>query len=256
MTFFRRLIRALLLVPAFTACAAVFDIEEAKHDPALDKGGAGGAAANTDAGPEDLCTKYCKTITKACTGQDEQYTLDEKPAANLPSTICMDVCGRLPVGATTDTSGNTMGCRLHYAQEAATAASLVSGGEVGELDNDCRAAGPGGNGVCGTNCDAVCTLAGPTCDSEKSEMTLAQQLILKESTCRAECAQLPDTGDYNDLAVHQMGGSVQCRVYHVSAAQLNMQFHCPHVGGASPCAGTPTISVGSVGSDGGIVGHL
>jgi hypothetical protein len=242
----RRFVAALVLVPSFVACAAVLDIEQAKHDPSLDqKGGVTDAGGNGNASP--LCVQYCNTIVKACTDNDEQYVLD---TSGTKSTICLDLCSKLPPGADGDTSTDSVNCRLHYALEAAKVRNLMSGGEVGELDTDCRAAGPGGNGICGTNCEAFCTLAGPTCDGERAELTVAQKVVLNPAGCLTECHVLPDGKDYNDHTEHQSGDTVQCRLYHVSAAQTIPDFHCPHIGGASPCANPPGLV-----SDAGLLIH-
>jgi hypothetical protein len=55
--------------------------------------------------------------------------------------------------------------------------------------------------------------------------------------CLDACAPLADTGSYDDS--QQTGYTVQCRLYHVTAATLDPTLHCPHVDGIGPCAAMP-----------------
>jgi hypothetical protein len=60
--------------------------------------------------------------------------------------------------------------------------------------------------------------------------------------CLPQCERIIDISDppynvsYGDITV-QKGDSVQCRLFHVSAATINEVLHCPHAAGQAPCAG-------------------
>lgn len=223
MSALRLAILGLALVPGFVGCASVLGIEQATLDPKLDKGGAansaggssnsgssnGGSGGTVDGGGggKTLCETYCDTVSAACAGQFEQYV--------SPPT-CMKLCGRLDPGQPGDDAQNTVNCRLHYAQSAQTA---------GEKATNCSAAGPGGNGVCGTNCEGLCRIALDTCK--------AQKIFSSTLDCASQCTKLPDLGAYDDSI--QDGDSVQCRLYHVSAAQIDPVIHCMHVAGIVKC---------------------
>src|SRR5262249_55562095 len=95
----------------------------------------------SDAGAPDSgqnCPAYCAAIHLNCTGPNLQFSTNDR---------CLNACATYPVGSASDTSGDTLGCRLH---EVAAAHS--------DPDPHCVNAGPGGNGVCGTNCDGYCQI--------------------------------------------------------------------------------------------------
>jgi hypothetical protein len=58
--------------------------------------------------------------------------------------------------------------------------------------------------------------------------------------CLEDCGDVPDLSQPPDNlrfnASIDEGDSLQCRLYHVSAATLDPVLHCPHAGGAPPCA--------------------
>jgi len=192
---------ALSVVACFivSACASVLDIETATDDPALDNPGP----------KKSLCQTYCDTLSANCNGNVEQFVSTE---------TCLDYCAKLDPGKPNDTAGDTVNCRLHYATSAKTA---------GEKADNCSAAGPGGNGTCGTNCDALCHVALQTCGDQPTGFK-------SETECTSECTKLPDKGEYDDSI--QDGFTIQCRLYHVSAAQIDPVVHCPHVRGILKCS--------------------
>jgi hypothetical protein len=212
--------RAALLSAGFAlSCASLIGIEDASLDP-KGQGGAGavgGTTSGAGTGPTDAgqgggegdpvlsqCARYCDAVMKNCTGPVQVY---ESPQ------VCKEVCLQLPPGTPGDRSGNTVACRLFHATQIEL---------IGEEASECPAAGPGGDGVCGENCDGFCTLIRGLCPAALSV------------ECEASCPAIPDQGGYNSSV---MGGlSLQCRLYHVSAASLDADFHCPHAAGVGPCA--------------------
>lgn len=181
-----------------SGCASVLGIETATDDPALDN----------PAKKKTLCETYCDTLSANCNGSFEQF---------VSRDTCLDYCAKLDPGQSGDQNGNTVNCRLHYAMSAKTA---------GEQKDNCTIAGPGGNGTCGTDCEALCHVALETCAGQPSA-------FIGETQCDAECTKLPDLGHYDDSI--QDGFTVQCRLYHVSAAQIDPDVHCPHVRGIGKC---------------------
>jgi hypothetical protein len=179
------------------ACSDVLGIEERSFTPA-----------------GTLCEQYC-TATEACTEQFKLYASRE---------VCLATCAQMPQGTASDKTGNTVGCRLNQALEVP---------KIGEPDIHCPAAGPGGDGACGSNCDGFCAVMLPVCGGEYYE---------DEQQCLADCANVPEVGIYN-IGVPQEN-SIQCRLYHLTSATLD-KTHCEHAGGRAKC-----IEMGSGGAGG------
>jgi hypothetical protein len=178
-------------------------------EPASPAGNAGVAAGGTGDDEPALCERYCLTVTESCSGTFAVYT---------SLATCREVCRALPPGQAGDTRGNSVECRLHAARVASN-----------EPAHYCPTAGPGGNGVCGSNCEGLCRIRASVCGAF---------VEADEATCLSDCEELPDLGHYStDVKAGQYGGPhVQCRLYHVSAAALeDAEQHCPHVDGAAPC---------------------
>jgi hypothetical protein len=53
------------------------------------------------------------------------------------------------------------------------------------------------------------------------------------SECELECESLTSVGKFNFSI--QSGDSLECRLYHVTAASLNATRHCPHAAGLDVC---------------------
>ncbi len=171
-----------------------------------------------------LCSNYCDTVMSNC--EDPLYVYASR-------AMCMGVCHQLEVagkaGNPGDQSGNTIYCRLYQAQQA---------GSTGEKTTYCPVSGPGGNNICGSNCEDYCTLMQLTCPVQFNDSNLFNGSL---SICLTQCALLPvlDGGFNADL---QSGNNIDCRLYHVSAANADPTApatHCPHAAGASPCVGAP-----------------
>jgi hypothetical protein len=158
----------------------------------------------TTGGEALSCDAYCATISANCTGANAQYGSAE---------TCLATCADIPPGAPADTGGNTLGCRTYHAGAAA-----------GMPDVHCRHAGPGGDGVCGDNCESFCTIAAAACPDAWPD----------DAACQTACGTFsPDeTYDATDVA----GNTFACRLYHLTAAALDPATHCAHIkGDSAPC---------------------
>lgn len=214
------------------ACSNLLGLEERKLDPTFDNGGNGGTGGSagtagtggTGGTANELCDQYCDEVLANCTGQLVQYPNREQ---------CLAICAAIPVGD--GPNGNTMTCRLQQAISARTS---------GEPVEHCAAAGPGGANatglaICGSNCEGYCGLMEDVCPDAFGSV----------GACLQECSSLPDLGGFNSGI--DKGNSVQCRLWHVSAATQAVFPHCEHAAGAQPCdPGTP----GPGGSGGGGAG--
>lgn len=169
--------------------------------------GQGGTVAT---GTELSCSAYCALVLNNC---NSDTTLQYKSDVS-----CMNSCAAFRLGTPRDSSGNTLGCRAHYAALASA-----------DPTSNCAAAGPGGVGTCGTNCDAYCSLMATVCSSVYEDETI----------CRSACLLMTGVAE----RTYQAGGSgdnLQCRIYHATfAAEGFPDVHCPHASPTPtpPCAG-------------------
>ncbi len=172
-------------------------------------GGAGGSAAGAGAVVPDSCADYCSRVQDACVGADAVYTGD---------ATCLGVCGALPPGSPGDEIGNSVECRLQQARYAL---------ETAEPAVHCPGAGPGGDGICGQNCESYCVLLQRLCPA-RFDATFDGL-----AACATACGEIPDAGGFT-TAISQ-GDSIQCRLWHVSAAAVDPSMHCGHAAGDAPC---------------------
>ena len=219
-------------------CAQIFGIDEAcvigeagcaERDP----GAAcepGDPTCLSDGGIDGLCSQYCSQISDKCTAAP-QYD-DTRPE-------CESLCRHFPRAEGESPVGNTLECRLARVSSAS-----------GER-SDCFAAGRGGEDVCGSTCDAYCSLMQDLCPMNFSRFAESDNVADDASACQADCARLFDRRDYDPA----LGGedefdedraTIQCRLWHLGSAAIEVeQFgtrdnsHCGHAIGVSECLPTP-----------------
>jgi hypothetical protein len=170
-------------------------------------GSSGSASPDSGGGALALtCAAYCQAIGTACTKGNQQYGNEE---------TCEAACTAFATGASGETAGDTLSCRLHYT-ELAMATSAAA-------DANCRKAGPGGDGVCGENCGGYCDLAMTFC-------TASNQAKVYDSrdACLADCAAHLSDAPYTsgDPGRTDMGNQVACQLYHAVQASLAPVGHC------------------------------
>ena len=166
---------------------------------------AGTASTGDPQADDGACALYCGTILSACGDGLGQY-----PAA----VNCVHACQALPPGEAGAMSGNSLACRREHAALA-----------IGDPQTHCVHAGPGGAGVCGTDCEGFCAIATATCPNEHPEL----------GTCLETCTAWNDDEPYDvDDAT---GDTLACRLYHLMVAAADAPSaatHCPHTVTASP----------------------
>jgi hypothetical protein len=184
----RKLLTGALLALALGACHQIAGIEDRVLDP-----------EQVEEAPSPQCKEYCTTVMEACTGKLAVYTSDQ---------VCLNVCKLLDPGDALEPVGNTVACRIKQA-------------ELAELEpaEHCKSAGPGGNGECGTDCEAYCQLFPQTCASEDR--------YKNEASCLKACAGLTDNDRYDVDGDHE-GDTIECRLMHVSSAAVLPNEHCSH----------------------------
>lgn len=211
------------LLALLGACNGLLDLDPAHLDPSIAGGNAGSAAGGAPDGaagaatePPSLCARYCDAVMAACVDGRAQYTdLD----------ACLTECAYFPEGSAGDNTGNTLNCRLNYALKAPS-----------EPLTYCTWAGPGGDGMCGSNCEGFCTLMS-ACTAETTRGP--DDYFVSNDECLANCEGLPSSGGYdaNALSNTGHGDTYDCRLYHVGAAisAADSEVHCPHAVGRTLC---------------------
>ncbi|HEY6728185.1 MAG TPA: hypothetical protein VI197_29450 [Polyangiaceae bacterium] len=202
---------ALLLCAGAGACAQIAGIE--------DRNFVEQQVNATDA----ACEEYCKII-------EDKDPEDDKPddgvCPNNYTTydVCIGVCGKFEPGDPSEpTNENTVACRLNAARAARSASE-------GEVDSFCQAAGPGGNGACGSNCESYCRLV-------EMEGVCGERNV-KVPNCVEKCEAFGDSNRFHVGTPTQefdhSGDTVQCRLVHVSTAAGSLatdalkDTHCAH----------------------------
>ncbi|MES1188089.1 MAG: hypothetical protein ABUL60_30000, partial [Myxococcales bacterium] len=171
------------------ACQAVAGIEDRTLDPEAGK-------------PvySQQCHDYCDLVTTACTGTNQVYATKD---------TCLGVCAHLDPGETIERADeNTIACRAFYAGES-----------VREPIDNCKYAGPGGGGKCGTDCEAYCQLYPEVCPDDYKYTSTAD--------CLKFCGTLQDQDSFDVVRDHG-GDSIECRLVHTSSATLKPKEHCEH----------------------------
>lgn len=199
-----RLAFAALLALSFAACGDDDDGGGTIDAPtAIDAPGGGGDGGNTDAAAAPTCSDYCTTIATNCTGTNLMY-------ANTAE--CMATCSKFTAGTVGQTSGNTLGCRLYHAGNAA--------GSMQNANTHCRHGGPGGDGLCGSNCEGFCTIVQGSCAGQASPP------YADMGACMTACGNYATTPIY--VAPQTGGNHLTCRLYHATAAANAPAQHCSH----------------------------
>ena len=196
---------ALLFLGVGGACAQIAGIEDRNFDPGVN--------------PVSLqCEEYCNLVGNT------KDSVGVCPMNYSTRETCLGVCGRLEPGDPDEAlKENSVACRLNQAR----AAERESGAE---RDSFCQAAGPGGNGACGSNCESFCML------SERNDV--CGEINAQIPDCVEKCAAFGDSKRFNvgnaEEEFDHSGDTVQCRLVHVSnsssldAIQSFKETHCGH----------------------------
>jgi hypothetical protein len=229
----------LLIVAALAGCGGG---NKASSDAAIDAP----ADAPIDMMPLALdCPTYCTQIEQHCTNANLQY-----PAMEPSSTVdpCIRACAAFepPTGKTTDTTGNTLGCRINHAAAAATMPAV-----------ECPRAGPAGDaisptpGFCsgGDACKSFCALEIMACGSldmplpgnprDISNNVLYQYQNLAD--CMDQC--LTSFDKQHSYSTTALGDSLACRLGAAVTAAISLdqaKVFCAYTGPTpiEHCTGT------------------
>lgn len=180
------------------------------EDRELSDAGADGATALD-------CNAYCTKIQEVCKGSNAQFASVD---------ACLPFCSTYPVGKAGDTMVNSLACRVALLDTLAM-----------PEDIECASAGPSGDDACGESCDAYCSAMLTICPMEFESL----------KDCQTSCGTTIDCGPYAIQEGTPNDPSVQCRIYHLSAAGVGFldkepgavtmaqKTHCPHASGTTEC---------------------
>jgi len=201
---------------AVAGCQAIAGIEERTYVPADSGANAGAAGANSDEKPSPECVDYCNKAKSSCKVDQAGNTVPSG-VLYLSDEACLATCKHLPL---TGDDQNSVACRVDQFRLSQT------GEEVQEY---CANAGPGGNGVCGSNCENYCQLFKIACRDEFEKYAPTSDEDDGISTCIDKCNGLTDTGLFDvTMNGNYLGDTLQCRLVHTSSSLLDPMTHCSH----------------------------
>jgi len=205
---------------ALGACQAIAGIEDRTYVPSGGRSGAGGGSGGADPGdiPSQECLDYCDKAKNTCQVDQAGNTVPGG-VLYLSDEACLATCKHMPL---TGADENSVACRMQQLR-------FVGTGEPDDIPRLCAAAGPGGNGTCGTNCENYCQLFKTACpdDFEKYAPTSTEDDGI--ATCIKKCGGLEDTGLYDvTMNGNYLGDTLQCRLVHTCSSMLDPKAHCSH----------------------------
>jgi hypothetical protein len=202
------------------ACQQIAGIE--RRSFAARDGGAGDAASELQYPNEDQCTKYCALLSEGCSESTSGVFAYKKD-----TDYCTKLCAHLPLATSKLLKSHSFECRLDQAMKAFTVK-----GDPNEGSGNCKSAGAGGNGTCGTNCEAYCQMFADVCEDYP-----------QRSNCMSECLTLRDDDSSDaDNAFSNNVDTLQCRLTHLGAAASDPDTHCAHAAIYTPDVYTPCMS--------------
>jgi len=186
------------------------------------------------------CDTYCKQIQANCQGANQQYgSMDQ----------CTQACASFPVGtsAVTDTTGNTLGCRIHYAAAASTtpAPDCPHAGPAGDVISSASPGACSGGDVCTSFCTleimacgtVIAPLSGNPRDSTGNPLFQYHDPDNCVNLCHLD---FDKTHNYSTTA---MGDSLACRLSAAVTAAVSLdseKLNCRNTAdnATGPCVGT------------------
>jgi hypothetical protein len=150
------------------------------------------------------CMGYCTANVATCTGSNTQWGSMQN---------CLDTCSHWAMGASGDTSGDSLGCRIYHTMAAET-----------DAITHCPHAGPTGGSMCGTStCATFCPMEDALCSGVYPAGS---------GSCTTVCPTIATNPPFsaNDTGKND----IECRFYHLTAAATDPTTHCPHTAQVSP----------------------
>jgi len=191
----------------------------------IDDTGTTGDSAGSTTEPIEVeltCESYCALMEANCM-EDMLHPIESCLLYCDPSKFEPH-----PLGEEGDTSGNSLACRIHWAEAAGHAES-----ETARL-SACASAHASGGDVCGDYCENYCHVSGQVCTEENTGL----DNYSSDAACRLACDGFA-TDVLDGISQTEQhfgyGDTVQCRLHHLEAALIEgaesamaYNLHCPH----------------------------
>jgi hypothetical protein len=147
-----------------------------------------GGCGSADSQPTSpTCGAYCTESLATCTGDNQQYS---------SQAACLSACSALPTGMAGDTTGDSLTCRMYHLGEIETSQDATA---------HCSHTGPGGEALCGENCEGYCDIVQSYCTAEA-------RVYQDRADCLTTCQAVPDDVAYRTGV--QSGPHVACLLFH------------------------------------------
>jgi len=151
------------------------------------------------------CAQYCDDVL-GCPSASGLYS-----SLYTTKESCLGLCAMIDGGSSEDRNANTIGCREQLLQLR---------------EGNCQGAGPGGFGICGSDCESYCTLLHRICPDSFSA-DFPPSLGDPEHVCQLTCGSLITEAAYTvDDPTVSAADSLQCRLWHLAAATVDGAGHC------------------------------
>jgi hypothetical protein len=203
------------LLAAALGCNAILGIGAASLDSS--DGGTG-----VEASRGLSCDYYCATVVQNCPQPFAEYVGSNNDPMSVCETVCPAIDPGFSIGAGT---GDTLGCRIFYAEQAAT-----------DPATNCRKAGPLGGGACASDpCRLFCELDVQYCNNPP----VSAPQYDGGTDCLSDCRDggypylldPPQDSGCPGYDLLDCTNTLNCRFYHLENAygsKDNGVFHCPH----------------------------
>jgi len=184
-------------------------------------GSTGGGGGGVTAVPS--CMDYCDGLAADCGADKPQYI-------DLPGA-CEAYCAVLDEGTDAGVDGadvtgqtDTRACRAYHASAVPMDPGL-----------HCPHAGPAGGGQCGTKIESFCAAQAALC-------TAGNRVYANEAACVTDMTDnVVEGGSYD--ATQTDTDTMNCRIYHLTAAAVEPDTHCEHTGGPMADSGDSAVCI-------------
>ena len=193
-----------------------------------------GPDTGDDSAPPALpdCASWCEGMHQTC--PEEAFHKE-----GACTTWCEDSVAPVPLGSLADRDLDTLGCRLHWLNEAAGATT-----ESQRLESCANASASGGD-TCGSWCEVYCRQGVASCSGANEDYPANQRTWFDEDpnidphqACAEACPGFSTEVLQGISQTEQQfgyGDTVQCRLHHQQAAMIegveqasNYGLHCGH----------------------------
>ena len=205
---------------------------DANSESGSDANSESGSDASSTQPSAGNCETYCTEMAQTC----HKEAFHKSGAC---TAWCQDSLVQLPLGTTSDTDINTIGCRQYWVNQAKNA-------QGNDKETYCANAAASGGNQCGSWCDNYCDIGTKICTSNNPDYPLSptrphlfddDNALTAQEECQVACNFSTEVLDGVSQTDQHFGygDTVQCRLHHFQAAMLEgpnqnsaYGLHCGH----------------------------